>query len=81
MKCSIVSGSISSERTVFFSPTLHHGVSRAEFSLAEPNPLQAAYVDHSRNPRSLGPPFRQILRHAEGYVWPIQFPEPAQQTN
>ena len=29
---------------------LHHGVSRAEFSLTEPIPLQAVYVDHSRNP-------------------------------
>ena len=29
---------------------LHHSVSRAEFSLTEPIPLQAVYVDHSRNP-------------------------------
>ena len=28
---------------------LHHGVSRAEFSLTEPIPLQAVYDDHSRN--------------------------------
>ena len=26
----------------------HHGVSRAEFSLTEPIPLQAVYIDHSR---------------------------------
>ena len=32
---------------------LHHGVSRAEFSLTETIPLQAAYVDHSWNPRLL----------------------------
>ena len=31
----------------------HHGVSRAEFSLTEPIPLQAVYIDHSRNPRLL----------------------------
>ena len=30
-----------------------HGVSRAEFSLTEPIPLQAVYIDHSRNPRLL----------------------------
>ena len=28
-------------------------MSRAEFSLTEPIPLQAVYVDHSRNPRLL----------------------------
>ena len=31
----------------------HHGVSRAEFSLTEPIPVQAVYIDHSRNPRLL----------------------------
>ena len=31
----------------------HHGVSRAKFSLTEPIPLQAVYIDHSRNPRLL----------------------------
>ena len=30
-----------------------HGVSRAEFSLTEPIPLQAVYIDHSRNPQLL----------------------------
>ena len=61
--CSIASGSISSQKPAFFSLTLqsrsmihsvhHHGVSRAEFSLTEPIPLQAVYIDHSRNPRLL----------------------------
>ena len=61
--CSIASGSISSQKPAFFSQTLqsrsmihsvhHHGVSRAEFSLTEPIPLQAVYIDHSRNPRLL----------------------------
>ena len=37
---------------VFFGFHLH-GVSRAEFSLTEPIPLQAVYIDHSRNPRLL----------------------------
>ena len=36
---------------VFLIGVLHHGVSRTEFSLTEPIPLQAVYVDHSRNPR------------------------------
>ena len=31
----------------------HHGVSRAEFSLTEPIPLQVVYIDHSRYPRLL----------------------------
>ena len=61
--CSIASGSTSSQKPAFFSLTLqsrsmihsvhHHGVSRAEFSLTEPIPLQAVYIDHSRNPRLL----------------------------
>ena len=38
---------------VFLIDILHHGVSRAEFSLTESIPLQAVYVDHSRNPRLL----------------------------
>ena len=37
----------------FFLFFLHQGVSRAEFSPTEPIPLQAVYVDHSRNPQLL----------------------------
>ena len=37
---------------------LHHGVSRAEFSLTEPISLQAVYVDHNRNPQLLYGPNR-----------------------
>ena len=32
----------------------NHGVSRAEFSLTEPIPLQAVYIHHSRNMARLG---------------------------
>ena len=38
---------------------LHHGVSRAEFSLTEPVSFQAVYVDHNRNPQLLYGPNRE----------------------
>ena len=38
---------------VFLIDVLHHGVSKADLSLMEAIPLQAVYVDHSRNPRLL----------------------------
>ena len=41
-----------------------HGVSRAEFSLTEPIPLQAVYIDHSRNPQLLyGSPWSRTHGH------------------
>ena len=46
---------------VFIIDVLHRDGSRAEFSLTEPIPLQAVYVDHSRNQRLLyGSPRSQI---------------------
>ena len=41
------------DRPFSFSPDSSSCVSRAEFSLTEPIPLQAVYIDHSRNPRLL----------------------------
>ena len=46
---------------------LHHGVSRAEFSLTESIPLQAVYVDHSRNPQLLyGSPWSRTEGEVNG---------------
>ena len=42
------------DSSVVLAELVHrHGVTRAEFSLTEPIPLQAVYIDHSRNPRLL----------------------------
>ena len=38
---------------IIFIDVQHDGVSRAEFSLVEPIPFQAVYIDYSRNPRLL----------------------------
>ena len=46
---------------VFLIDVLHHGVSRADFSLTKPIPLRAVNVDYNRNPRLLyGLPWSRI---------------------